>query len=161
MLKKKTEEAILPKAVAQKSQIAIIRSEFNGEITESLEKHCLAVLLDAGVRRAHVKQYQVPGSLEIPVVARIIAQKKAADVIIALGAVIRGDTYHFELVANECARGCMNVALEFNIPVIFEVLAAYNLTQAAKRAGNNKMNKGREAALVALKMLKLLSNFKR
>lgn len=160
MLKKQTEEVILSKAVASKSQIAIIRSEFNGEITESLEKHCLAVLLDAGIRRAQIKQYLVPGSLEIPVVARIIASKKTADVIIVLGAIIRGDTYHFELVANECARGCMNVALEFNTPVIFEVLAAYNLSQAAKRAGNNQMNKGREAALAALKMLKLLSNFK-
>lgn len=161
MLKKQTKEVILPKAIVSKSRITIIRSEFNSEITESLEEHCLAVLLAAGIRRDQIKQYLVPGSLEIPVVVRIIASKKAADVIIALGAIIRGDTYHFELVANECARGCMNVALEFNIPVIFEVLAVYNLSQAAKRAGSDKTNKGREAALAALKMLKLLSSFKR
>ena len=160
MLKKQTEKVILPKVVAKKSRIVIIRSEFNDEITKSLEKHCLAVLLDSGIKRSQIKQYQVPGSLEIPIVARVIAQKKAADVIIALGAIIRGDTYHFELVANECARGCMIVALEFNIPVIFEVLATYNLAQAKKRAGNNKANKGREAAIAALKMLKLLSDLK-
>src|SRR3989344_3271366 len=161
MLKKQTEKIEIPPKIARESRIAIIRSEFNSQITESLERHCLKILLSAGIKRSQIKLYQVPGSLEIPVTAQRIAQKRRTDLIIALGAVIRGDTYHFELVANECARGCMNVALEFNIPVIFEVLAAYNLTQAAKRAGNNKMNKGREAALVALKMLKLLSNFKR
>lgn len=160
MLKRYTDEVSIPEAVAAKAKIAIIRSEFNGEITESLQKHCLATLLDAGISRGQIKQYQVPGSLEIPVVARIIAKKRIADIIIALGAVIRGETYHFELVANECARGCMNVALEFNIPIIFEILATYNLAQATKRAGNNLANKGREAALATVKMLKVLDDLK-
>jgi|SRR3989344_3682774 len=161
MLKKYTSKIEIPKKVIQKAKIVIIRSEFNGEITESLERHCLKTLLDTGIKRSQIKLYQVPGSLEIPFTAQMIAQKKQADIIIALGAVIRGDTYHFELVANECARGCMDVSLKYSIPVIFEVIPAYNLAQAKKRAANDNSNKGREAAFAALKMLKLPAQFKR
>jgi len=160
MLKKHAEKIDISKKTLVSAKIAIIRSEFNAAITQSLEKHCLKTLLISGIKKNQIKLYRVPGSLEIPITARIIAQKKSADVIIALGAAIKGDTYHFELVANECARGCMNVALEFNIPVIFEVIPAYTLAQAKERAGNNNQNKGREAALTALKMLKLLSDLK-
>ena len=157
MLKKHTEKIELPKTVLAKAKIAIVRAQFNGQLTESLEKHCLATLLDHGLKKNQILQFQVPGSLEIPIVAQNIAKAKKADIIIALGVVIKGDTYHFEIVINECARGCMDVALKFNIPIIFEVIPAYNLAQAKKRAGNNNQNKGREAALAALKMLKVMS----
>ena len=156
MLKSHKEKVKVDKSLIKKARIAIIRSEFNGEITLSLESHCLKTLLDAGLKRSQIASYKVPGSLEIPVVAQTIAQKKKANVIVALGAVIKGDTYHFEIVANECARGCMDVALKYNVPVIFEVIPAYNISQARKRAGKDDNNKGREAALAALKMLKSL-----
>src|SRR3990167_5529688 len=108
MLKKHTEKIEIPKAVLSKAKIAIIRAQFNAPLTESLEKHCLATLLEHGVRRDQILQFQVPGSLEIPIVAQNIASQKKSDIIIALGVVIKGDTYHFEIVINECARGCMD-----------------------------------------------------
>jgi 6,7-dimethyl-8-ribityllumazine synthase len=78
--------------------------------------------------------------------------------LIALGAVIRGDTYHFELVVNECAHGIMNVSLRHDVPIIFEVLATYNRRDALRRAGNNKFNKGIEAAQAALSLLATLGS---
>jgi len=156
MLKKHTETVEIPKTILKKTRVAIIRSEFNSSITENLEKYCLKTLLEHGIAKNKIALYKVPGSLEIPIIAQMIAQKKKADVIIALGAVIKGDTYHFEIVANECARGCMDVVLKYNMPIIFEVIPAYSLAQARKRAGNNNQNKGREAALAALKILKTL-----
>ena len=159
MLKKQTEKIEIPPKIVRESRIAIIRSEFNSQITESLERHCLKILASAGIKDSQIKLYQVPGSLEIPLTAQMIAQKKGANIIIALGAVIHGDTYHFELVANECAQGCMDVSLKYGVPIIFEVLATYNLAQAKKRAASDSNNKGREAAIAALKMLKLLSRF--
>ena len=156
MLKKHTETIEIQKTISNKARIAIIRSEFNSSITENLQKYCLKVLLEHGITKSQISLYTVPGSLEIPVVAQTIAQKKKANVIIALGAVIKGDTYHFEIVANESARGCMDVALKYNVPIIFEVIPAYDLLQARERAGNDNNNKGREAALTALKILKTL-----
>ncbi|OGD90376.1 6,7-dimethyl-8-ribityllumazine synthase [Candidatus Curtissbacteria bacterium RIFCSPHIGHO2_02_FULL_42_15] len=161
MLKKHTEKIEIPRTVLDKARIAIVRAQFNGQLTESLEKHCLAALLEHGVKKDQILQFQVPGSLEIPIIAQNIAKAKKANIIIALGVVIKGDTYHFEIVANECARGCMDVALKYNVPIIFEVIPVYNLAQAKKRAGNNNQNKGREAALAALKMLNVMSNFAR
>ena len=161
MLKKHTEKIELPKHILSKARIAVIRAQFNGHLTESLEKHCLITLLEHGLKKDQILQFQVPGSLEIPITAQNIAKNKKADIIIALGVVIRGDTYHFEIVANECARGCMDVALKYNVPIIFEVIPVYNLAQAKKRAGNNNQNKGREAALAALKMLNVMSQLAR
>ena len=161
MLKKHTEKIKIPRTVLDKARIAIVRAQFNTLLTESLEKHCLATLLEHGVKKGQILQFQVPGSLEIPIVAQNIAKTKKADIIIALGVVIKGDTYHFEIVANECARGCMDVALKYNVPIIFEVIPVYNLAQAKKRAGNNNQNKGREAALAALKMLNVMSQLAR
>ena len=160
MLKKHTETIEIPKAILKKARIAIIRSEFNGSITENLEKYCLKTLSEYGITKTQISLYTVPGSLEIPITAQTIAQKKKANVIIALGAVIKGDTYHFEIVANESARGCMDVALKYNVPIIFEVIPAYDMLQARERAGNDNNNKGREAALAALKMLKTLSDLR-
>src|SRR3990167_1886792 len=161
MLKKHTEKIEIPKAVLSKAKIAIIRAQFNAPLTQNLEKHCLATLLKNGLKESQILKFQVPGSLEIPIIAQNIAKRKIADIIIALGVVIKGDTYHFEIVANESARGCMDVALKYNVPIIFEVIPVYNLSQAKKRAGANNQNKGREAALAALKMLNVMSNFSR
>lgn len=142
---------------ASRFRLAIIRAEYNSEVTLSLENKCVESLLAAGVARKNLHQFSVPGCFEIPIMAQRLASRKEYDALIALGAVIRGDTYHFELVVNECARGVMDVSLRHNIPVIFEVLATYNRRDALRRAGNNKFNKGIEAAHAALSILAVLN----
>lgn len=150
----------LPRALAARSRFAIIRAEFNSGITASLEQACLATLLAAGVPDSRIDRFTVPGCFEIPFMAQRLAQPRRYDALIALGAVIRGDTYHFELVANECARGIMEVSLRHDVPIIFEVLAVNHRKDALRRAGNNRMNKGIEAAGAALAMLKQLNSIK-
>ncbi|MGE5325981.1 MAG: 6,7-dimethyl-8-ribityllumazine synthase [Deltaproteobacteria bacterium] len=153
-----------PKSVsprhASKRRIALLRADYNREITLSLEKKCVAGLIEGGVRAASIDQFVVPGCFEIPLAALRLARTKRYDAIIALGAVIRGETYHFDLVANECARGIMRVSLDENIPIIFEVLATYNRRHAMRRAGNNRFNKGLEAAQSALAVLAALDHIK-
>ncbi len=139
------------------ARIAIIRAEFNADITASLERACTAELSARGVARTQLDHYSVPGCFEIPLMAQRLALTGRYAVIIALGAVIRGDTYHFELVANECARGVMDVALRHNVPVVFEVLAVDRRRDAKRRAGKNRMNKGVEAAATALALLAQLA----
>ncbi|HUY14233.1 MAG TPA: 6,7-dimethyl-8-ribityllumazine synthase [Terriglobia bacterium] len=137
-------------------RVAIIRAEYNSEITSRLEQKCLEGLRQGGIPAAQVDCFRVPGCLEIPLVAQRLATLKRYDAMIALGAVIRGDTHHFDLVANECARGIMDVSLRFDVPIIFEVLATYNRRDALRRAGNNLANKGYEAALAAVEILRTL-----
>lgn len=139
-------------------KIAIISSSFRKEVADNLEKHCLATLKDKGLLDKQIDIFRVPGSLEIPLIAKKIATKSRYDAIITFGAIVKGKTYHFEQIANECARGCMEVSLEYEIPVIFEVLAVYDLQDAIERATRNEENKGVEAALTALKMIKVISN---
>ncbi|HXH48074.1 MAG TPA: 6,7-dimethyl-8-ribityllumazine synthase [Terriglobia bacterium] len=139
-------------------RIAIIRGEYNREITLSLEEKCVETLLAAGVPEKNIRNFAVPGCFEIPLLAQRLASQKKYHALIALGAVIKGDTYHFELVVNECARGIMDVSLRHDVPIIFEVLATYNRRDAARRAGNNKLNKGIEAGQAALSLLATLSS---
>ena len=149
-------KASVPKvtrALAARARIAIIRAEYNAAITGSLERACLETLHAAGVTKSHVGRFSVPGCFEIPIMAQRLARQKRFDVIVALGAVVRGDTYHFELVANECARGIMDVSLRHGLPIIFEVLAVDRKRDASRRAMRNPLNKGIEAASTALALL--------
>jgi 6,7-dimethyl-8-ribityllumazine synthase len=146
--------------IVSRFRIAIIRGEYHREITLSLEKKCVETLLAAGVPEKNLRIFAVPGCFEIPLLAQRLASQKKYDALIALGAVIKGDTYHFELVVNECARGIMDVSLRHGVPIIFEVLATYNKRDAARRAGNNKFNKGIEAAQAALSLLATLRSAK-
>lgn len=139
-------------------KIAIISSTFRREVSENLEKNCLSTFEKQGLNKDQVDIFYVPGSLEIPLVAKKLAKKNIYKAIIAFGAIVKGDTYHFEQIANECARGCMEVSLEYEIPVIFEVLAVYDLKDALERATRKIENKGVEAALTALEMINILSN---
>ena len=100
---------------------------------------------------------RVPGALEVPLTAMKMAKQKKYDVLITFGAIVKGKTYHFEQIANECSRGCMDVSLRYEIPVIFEVLAVYDIKDAIERATRKKENKGVEAALTALAMIKILA----
>lgn len=160
MLKTNTLKKDIPKEILSGVKIAIVRSEFNGEITEKLEKACFGVLVGMGVTQRQIKTWLVPGALEIPIMAGLIAQKKKANVIIALGAVIRGETHHFDIVANESARGCMDVSLKYMVPVINGIICVFSEKQAKERAGDNNMNKGKEAAVAAMKMFEEIFKFK-
>ncbi len=154
-------ESVADPVLLRRLRIALIRGDYNREITHSLEEKCIEGLEEAGLDRDQIACYSVPGCFEIPILAQRLAAQKRYDILIALGAVIRGGTLHFELVAQECARGIMEVSLKYDIPIIFEVLATYNRRDALRRAGNNRSNKGFEAAQSALAMIAALNRVKR
>ncbi|MBI2597035.1 6,7-dimethyl-8-ribityllumazine synthase [Candidatus Daviesbacteria bacterium] len=137
-------------------KLAIIASRYHLEISKSLVKNCLKTLKEKGVAESLVDIFWVPGALEIPLVAKKLAKKGKYNTIIVFGAVLKGKTYHFEQVANECIRGCMNVSFKFELPVIFEVLCVYDLKDAIERAQGTSDNRGVEGALTALKMIELI-----
>ena len=139
-------------------RVAIVAARFNEVVTGKLVEGALAGLRTRGVADDDVDVAWVPGAFEIPVVAQRLAQTGRYDAVICLGAVIRGETAHFELVANEAARGIAEVSRACDLPVIFEVLATDNLAQAEARAGGAHGNKGWEAAEAALEMVGLLGS---
>lgn len=141
----------------KKIKIAIVSSSFRKEVSDNLEKNCLSTFEKQGLNSNQLDIFRVPGSLEIPLVVKKLAKKKTYQAIITFGAIVKGDTYHFEQISNECARACMDISLQYEIPVIFEVLAVYKLADALKRATRTKENKGVEAALTALEMIKTIS----
>lgn len=140
----------------QKLKVAIVRSNYYQDLTESLERSCREYLVAYGVKVGNITTFEVPGSWEIPIVAKNLALSKKFDGIVAFGIIIKGETYHFEILAKETARALMDIALEFNIPITFEILATYNLEQAKKRS-MGKYNKGKEAAKSLLETFKTLS----
>ena len=137
-------------------RIAVVAARFNEMITGKLVEGALAGLAKHGVDADAVDVAWVPGAFEIPLVASRMARSGRYAAVVCLGAVIRGDTAHFDLVANESARGIAQVALDTGVPVIFEVLATDDLAQAEARAGGAHGNKGWEAAEAALEMAWLL-----
>lgn len=136
-------------------KIAIVKSNYYPDLTQSLEKACRKYLVDCGIKVANLQTFDVPGSWEIPLIVKNIAVTKKFDGIIALGVIIKGETNHFEILAKECSRALMDISLEFNIPITFEILTAYNLEQAKKRS-MGKYNKGIEAAQTLLKTYETL-----
>ncbi len=143
-----------------KARIAIVAASFNDFITNGLLNACLKELQRQGLRQGQITTVWVPGAFEIPLTALKLAQRKDIDAVICLGAVIRGETYHFEVVSNECARGIMQAALMAAKPVIMGVLTTDTVAQAQARAGGKGgHNKGRDAALDALEMIALLKKY--
>ena len=134
--------------------IGIVMSEFNSHVGEALIKACHDELLKLGVKDDRILLVKVPGALESPLALKKMAQSKKFDALIALGAVIRGETFHFEVVANHSAKSIMDVQLEFNIPIVNAILTTENDEQAMERTSV----KGREAAQVALQMIHLLKS---
>jgi 6,7-dimethyl-8-ribityllumazine synthase len=132
--------------------IGIVRARFNDTITRALADACLAELAALGVADKHIVQVTVPGALEVPVALKVMADSDDFDALIALGCIIRGETYHFELVANESGAGVTRVALDHQIPVANAILTVENEEQAWARAAD----KGRDAARVAVEMANLL-----
>lgn len=141
-------------------RIAIVSSSFRAEVADNLEKNCLKTLARRGVKKHQVTMVRVPGALEIPLALKQLAKTKLYDAIITFGAIVKGKTYHFEQIADECIRGCMNVSWEYEIPVIFEVWAVYDLKDAMDRATRKVENKGVEAAESALAMIKAMDGIK-
>ena len=139
-------------------KFAIVVSRFNSMICERLVEGALDVLKREGeVPEENITLVRVPGAIEIPVVCEKIAQSKKFDALITLGCVIRGSTYHFEIVANECAKGVTQVSLNHSIPVSNGVLTVDTLEQAIERAGTKAGNKGYDCALSAIEMVNVLS----
>ena len=137
-------------------KFAVIVSRFNEFITNKLLDGAVDALLRHGASEENIDVIKVPGSFEIPLVAKKIAKKKSYDAIICLGTIIRGATPHFEYVASEAAKGIALVSLEAEIPVAFGVITADTIEQAIERAGTKSGNKGWDAALVAVEMAQLL-----
>jgi len=140
------------------AKFVIIVARFNGFVVESLLEGALDLLKRQGVNDNNITVVRVPGAFEMPLVAKKIAEKKDCDAIIALGAVIRGSTPHFDFVAGECASGLASVSLEEKIPVAFGVLTTDTIEQAIERSGTKAGNKGADAALSALEMVSLMRN---
>ena len=138
-------------------RIGVACGRFNGGITSRLLEAALQTLHDAGVDRSDIVLAWVPGAFEIPLVASALATSaRGVDAVITLGAVIRGDTGHYEVVAGECARGVQDVQLRTGVPVVFGVLTTNTVEQALERSMPDETNKGRESALTALEMVSIL-----
>ncbi len=138
------------------ARIALLVSRFNSFIVDSLVAGAVDTLLRHGARESDLEIVRVPGAFEMPLAARRLAASRRYDAIIALGAVIRGGTPHFEYVAGECTKGLSSVSLEHDIPIAFGVLTVDSIEQAIERAGTKAGNKGGEAALSAIEMINLL-----
>lgn len=141
---------------ADQARFCLVVSRWNGFIVEGLEKGALDSLRRHGVEEEDLTIVRVPGAFEMPLAIERLARKGGFDAIIAIGAVIRGGTPHFEYVAGECVKGMAQVSLKHGIPVAFGVLTVDNIEQAIERAGTKAGNKGAEAALSALEMVDLL-----
>ena len=134
-------------------RIGIVQARFNADITDALASACLSELEAVGVSSRHIRHVTVPGALEIPVALMTMADSDEYDALIALGCIIRGETYHFELVANESGASVSRLALDYRIPIANAILTTENLEQAVAR----QTDKGRDAARVAVEMAQLLS----
>ncbi|MCL1623715.1 6,7-dimethyl-8-ribityllumazine synthase [Moraxella sp. Tifton1] len=140
----------------QNLKVAIAVSRFNGFLVESLVEGALDALLRHGVQGENITVVRVPGAFELPLTAKRLATSGKYDAIVVLGAIIRGATPHFDIVANESAKGLSQVALHHDIPVINGILTTENIEQTIERAGTKAGNKGYEAAMTAIEMASVL-----
>jgi len=146
---------------APKARFAIVAARFNSLIVDNLIEGAIDTLVRHGqVKREEITLVRVPGAYEMPVAVKQVAASAKFDAIVALGAVIRGGTPHFDYVAGECNKGLAQVALEYGIPVAFGVLTVDTIEQAIERAGTKAGNKGAEAALSALEMANVMAALK-
>ncbi len=141
-------------------KFALIVSRFNSFVTERLLAGALDALQRTGAAEADIEIIRIPGSWEMPAAAAVLARQKRFDAIVCLGAVIRGETPHFDYIAAEAAKGLAQVSLETGVPVAFGVLTTNTLEQAIDRAGAKGGNKGYEAAMTAIEMANLLRSLR-
>jgi 6,7-dimethyl-8-ribityllumazine synthase len=142
---------------ARHRRVVIIAARFNESLVDQLVEGATAAWVAHGGEAARLLLERVPGAFELPLAAKMFAASGGVDAVVALGAVVRGDTPHFEYVAGECARGLMDAGLTTGVPVIFGVLTTETLAQAQERADVGRMNKGRESMEAALEMIQLLA----
>lgn len=135
---------------------ALLVSRWNSFVVDRLKEGAIDTLLRHGIAEDQIDIYYTPGSFELPLVAKRVAAKDEYAAIVALGAVIRGGTPHFEYVAGECTKGLAQVSLESGTPIAFGVLTVDTIEQAIERAGTKAGNKGAEAAITAIEMVSLL-----
>lgn len=147
-----TLDANNPLLDGKKLTIGIVQARFNAGVTDGLAQACRDELIRLGVPEKHITLVQVPGALEVPVALLAMAEKLKYDALIALGCIIRGETYHFELVANESGAGVSRVALDYQVPIANAILTTENMEQAVAR----QSDKGRDAARVAVEMANLI-----
>lgn len=138
-------------------RFAVVAARFNGEVVDRLLAGALQVFVRSGVAPADLVVYRVPGAWEIPQALGALARRGGWDGLVALGAVIRGETPHFDFVATECSRGIAEVARRYSLPVAFGVLTCDTPAQALARAGGAVGNKGEEAAQAALEMADVMA----
>jgi 6,7-dimethyl-8-ribityllumazine synthase len=143
------------KIVAKGMKFGIVASRFNDFICGRLIEGTIDALMRAGTEEKDIVIYKVPGSFELPLVAKKLAESARFDAIICLGAIIRGATPHFEYISAEVSKGIASVGLETGVPVIFGVLTTDTIEQAIERAGTKSGNKGADAAMTAIEMVDL------
>ena len=149
------------KLVAQEMRVGIVCARFNEFIVSKLLSGCQDTLLRHGVRDEDMDVAWVPGAFEIPLIASKMAKSGRYDAVIALGAVIRGSTSHYDYVCSEVSKGVATVALQSDIPVLFGVLTTDTIEQAVERAGTKAGNKGSECAQGAIEMVNLIRELER
>ena len=140
------------------ARFCVVVTRWNSFVVDSLEAGAIDTLKRHGAKDADITVVRLPGAFEMPLVLEKIAQKGEYDAIVALGAVIRGGTPHFEYVAGECVKGMAQVTLKYGVPIAFGVLTVDSIEQAIERAGTKAGNKGGEAAASAIEMVNLLRN---
>lgn len=148
------------KLIAKGLKIAIVVSRFNSFITDRLLEGALDALKRHGAEEKDIEIYKVPGSFEIPLVAKLLAKKPSIDGVICLGAVIKGATPHFHYVANEVTKGIAQITLDFEKPVTFGIITSDNIEQAIERAGTKSGNKGYDAAMSLIELVNLIKDNK-
>jgi len=146
--------------LARGARFGIVLARFNSFIGERLLEGALDTLVRHGADRSNIDVVRVPGAFEMPLTLKTLAAAGKYDALIALGAVIRGATPHFDYVAGECAKGISQVGLQYDIPVGFGVLTVDTIEQAIERAGTKAGNKGVDAALTVLEMVNLLKKLR-
>lgn len=134
--------------------VGIVQARFNSSVTDALAAACKDELMRLGVAEKRIRIVQVPGALEVPLALQAMAEQDRYDALIALGCIIRGETYHFELVANESGAGVSRVALDAQLPIANAILTTENMAQAVAR----QEDKGRDAARVAVEMANLIDS---
>ena len=139
-------------------KFALIVSRFNEQVTKGLERGARRALEEAGVAEEDIVVYYVPGAFEIPFTAATVVEKRAVDAVICLGAIIRGETPHFEYISRAVSSGIMELNLRAHKPVVFGVLTTDTLEQADARSGQGSDNKGYEAGMAAVEMVTLMKN---
>ena len=147
------EKGLADKLNGKKLSIAIVQARFNESITNALAAACRQELTSLGVEEKNITHVKVPGALEVPNALQALAESGKYDALIALGCIIRGETYHFELVANESGAAVTRLALDYQLPIANAILTTENLVQAQARQDE----KGRDAARVAVEMANLLN----